>query len=58
MFVLLLVKPKRTKAPPPPPSADPIGTLGKAKPQPETPASKPDIVQPNGEDVASDGLPP
>lgn len=58
MFILLLVKPKRAKAPPPPPSADPIGTLGEAKPQPEIAASKPDIVQPNGGNVGSDGLPP
>ena len=58
MFILLLVKPKRTKAPPPPPSADPIGTLGEAKPQPEIATLKPDIVQPNGGKVASDGQPP
>ena len=58
MFILLLVKPKRTKAPPPPSSADPIGTLGEAKPQPEIEAPKPEIVQPNGGNVGSDGLPP
>ena len=51
MFILLLVKPKRTKAPAPPPTADPIGTLGEAKLQP-------DIVRPNGENFRSDGLPP
>lgn len=58
MFILLLVKPKRTKAPPPPASADPIGTLGEAKPQPDIAASEPDIVQPNDGNVESDRLPP
>lgn len=58
MFILLLVKPKRTKSPPPPPSADPIGTMVEVKPQPEPAASEPDIVQPNGGNIVSEGRPP
>ena len=54
MFILLIVKPKRSRAPPepPPPSQqqgdDPIGTLGKTRPEPDEPPEALDIVVPNG----------
>ncbi|KAL9128631.1 MAG: hypothetical protein Q9217_002727 [Psora testacea] len=51
MFILLLVKPKRARAPaePPPPQQpkDPLGAMGKARPQPEEPPPPLDIAIPN-----------
>lgn len=51
MFILLIVKPKRSKAPdpgPPHPQGDPIGRTGVARPEPDIEALGPDVVTPNG----------
>ncbi len=47
MIILLIVKPKRTNAPLPPPLSDPNGRLGVATPEPDIADSEPDIVRPN-----------
>ena len=51
MFIFLIVKPKRLRAPdpsPPSPQDDPIGRLGVARPETEIEAPGPDVVTPNG----------
>lgn len=53
MFILLIVKPKRSRMPDPaptPPQGDPIGKLGVARPELDIEALGPDIVAPNGVD--------
>ena len=51
MIILLIVKPKRSRASDDLPSStgsDPIGNLGVAEPQPAVPEPGPDVVRPNG----------
>ncbi|KAK0511275.1 hypothetical protein JMJ35_005848 [Cladonia borealis] len=60
MFILLLVKPKRSRAPAtslPPDGGEPIGGLGVARPETDVAAVGPDVVQPNGGSPI-EGLPP
>ncbi|KAL9104609.1 MAG: hypothetical protein Q9163_000474 [Psora crenata] len=50
MFILLIVKPKRSRVPAKPPqqqAEDAVGTMAKAKPQPEEPPPPLDIAVPN-----------
>lgn len=54
MIILLIVKPKRSRAPletPPAAEDDPIGNLGVAEPQPVVPEPGPDVLIPNGVDT-------
>ena len=60
MFILLLVKPKRSRAPAtslPLEGGEPIGGLGVARPESDVAAVGPDVVQPNGGSPI-EGLPP
>ena len=60
MFILLLVKPKRSRAPitsSPSEGGGPIGGLGVARPESDVAAVGPDVVQPNGGSPI-EGLPP